>query len=230
MPIVQPPCLRTHRRVCAECANKIGQLKEPYCARCSYPLSGEPGEARLCGVCAGGGQFRHIDRLIASGIYAGAMRDAICLMKFGKKEFLGRWFAARMVSWASANGVETGGYDCIVSVPMHPVKMRERGFDQSQVIAREIARLSGAAYAAGVIRRKRAGAVQSTLSKRDRLENVRNAFGVVRPEAVKGCRVLLVDDIFTTGATAEECARALIAAGARSVDVFVAARGVEKWN
>ncbi|HRZ87598.1 MAG TPA: ComF family protein, partial [bacterium] len=127
-------------------------------------------------------------------------------MKFGKKEFLGRWFAARMVSWASANGVETGGYDCIVSVPMHPVKMRERGFDQSQVIAREIARLSGAAYAAGVIRRKRAGAVQSTLSKRDRLENVRNAFGVVRPEAVKGCRVLLVDDIFTTGATAEECA------------------------
>jgi ComF family protein len=116
------------------------------------------------------------------------------------------------------------GFDALVPVPIHPVRRRERGYNQAEEIARELAPLSGMPVLPFALRRLRATVSQTKLGRRDRRGNLAGAFACAGPEAVKGKRILLLDDVFTTGATAECCAELLLAAGAVSVGAMALAR------
>lgn len=115
------------------------------------------------------------------------------------------------------------GFDLLVPVPIHAVRRRERGYNQAEAIAAAIAPAVGVAVAAKALARKRSTRSQTRLGRGDRRANLAGAFACPRPDAVRGKRILLIDDVFTTGATTDQCAAVLLAAGAASVGVLALA-------
>lgn len=117
-------------------------------------------------------------------------------------------------------------YDLIVPVPLHLARLRWRGFNQAHLLARRVAAAAGVRLDAFAVQRLRPTRPQVELNIEERRHNVARAFHVVRPQSVDGRRILVVDDVYTTGATVNECSRALLQAGAESVDVLVLARAI----
>jgi len=122
--------------------------------------------------------------------------------------------------------LDPAAYDLIVPVPLHIDRLRWRGFNQAQLLAAPLARRAGVPIDAFVLERVRATQPQVELNNVERRRNVVRAFRVAEPERVRRRRILLVDDVYTTGATAHECAKALMRAGGHSVDVLVLARAI----
>lgn len=117
-------------------------------------------------------------------------------------------------------------YDLIMPVPLHRVRLRWRGFNQAALLGDAIARRLKRPFDAGSLIRIRETDPQTGKSMRERRQNIRDAFVIRRPARIANRRVLLVDDVMTTGATVDECARTLLAAGARRVDVLTLARAL----
>jgi competence protein ComFC len=115
-------------------------------------------------------------------------------------------------------------FDAVVPVPLHPLRRREREFNQAEVLSRELARRQGLAVCEA-LDRLRYTVTQTHFDRRRRMQNLRHAFGLRRNAPVRGKDLLLVDDVLTTGSTLDECARVLLAAGARSVRALTVARG-----
>ena len=115
-------------------------------------------------------------------------------------------------------------FDLIVPVPLHPRRLRWRGFNQSVLLGREVGRAWGLRLDPFVLKRRKETAPQSGLALKERRPNVRGAFAVVPRRSVEGLRLLLVDDIYTSGATVNECARVLLRSGAREVQVLTLGR------
>jgi ComF family protein len=163
----------------------------------------------------------------AYGSYDGGLRDLIHLLKYqGVKPAAS--VLGRMLGEAIQLLAPKFEQPVIVPVPLHPSKLRERGFNQSEMIARAALKLKPAgldlAIRADVLERRRPTASQTGLTRHQRQENMRAAFVMGRPQEVAGREVLLVDDVFTTGTTASECARVLRRAGATRVWVATVAR------
>jgi len=131
----------------------------------------------------------------------------------------------RLFSGCSAEQIRDWRGDCLVPVPLHPVRFRERGFNQAEQLCRNLSRKTGLNVESRAVKRTRVTQTQTRLSRSERLGNMRGAF---EPHKVKlnGRRVVLVDDVLTTGATASDCARACIKAGAARVGVWTLARGL----
>ncbi len=192
----------------------------------SYALSADASEPR-CGLC------RRIEplfaRAVAYGSYDGGLRDLIHLLKYAAvrpaANVLGRMLAETIA--ALEPGFQ-GDSIAVVPVPLFRTKLRQREFNHAELIARAALKLSSAPnrlqLCAGVLERKRETPSQTGLTRHQRRENVRGAFGVSQLEAVKGREVLIVDDVYTTGATVSECARVLRRAGATKVWVATVAR------
>jgi ComF family protein len=119
-------------------------------------------------------------------------------------------------------------YSLIVPVPLHPRRLRQRGFNQSVILAREIARRHGIAMEFRALRRIVDTESQAGLKKEERRSNIRKAFGMSDPDRVSGKQVLLVDDVYTTGSTLGECARTLLKGGAESVGALTLARAIQE--
>lgn len=117
-----------------------------------------------------------------------------------------------------------GDYDLVIPVPLHPARLRWRGFNQAALLGLTISRRMQRPLEADTLIRIRATPSQTANDRRERYRNVRDAFVVKRPEKIAHRRVLLIDDVMTTGATVDECARTLLTAGARRVDVLTLAR------
>jgi len=222
-PVCRAPIDSADAAVCRDCVAAISFLEQPVCGRCGRHVSISYSGAIGCAACAG--EKLIADRVIALGIYEGGLKECIHAFKFGRKERLGAWVAEMMVSSLRRNQADMLGYDLVVPVPMHPAKRKERGFNQAEVMSRHLARLLAIPCNPGVIRRNVRGQTQSSLSRKDRFQNVAGAFQCASPNSVRGRRVLLVDDIFTTGATAAACSSLLKHSGAREITVLVAARG-----
>jgi ComF family protein len=203
--------------VCAICGERLGS---------SYSLAGAPGESR-CGLC------RRVEpafaRASAYGSYESGLRELIHLLKFGgvrpAANVLGRMLAEAIAALEPEFPAESVA---VVPVPLHRTKLRQRGFNQAELIARAAMKTKQPAQrlhlCAGVLERKRETASQIGLTSHQRRENLRGAFGVTQPELVKGHEVLVVDDVYTTGTTVSECARVLRRAGATKVWVATVAR------
>ncbi len=206
--------------VCAKCLQPPEPLSAEYfCVCCRTPfLNAAPlDEQGRCRLCRQG--MRGFDAAYSWGAYEGRLRDLIHLFKYGGirplGKVLGEWMALAMP--------REERFDRIVPVPLHWVKRCRRGFNQSELLARAIARRYGMPVSP-LLRRVRATAAQAGLSHSARRANVEGAFRVRRGVSLEGLRVLLVDDVMTTGATASACARALKQAGARYVAVLTLAR------
>jgi len=210
--------------VCRKCVETIIFFRDPLCCRCGRTVSTNCSEKTRCEKCAH--EEFQFDRLCAGGVYEGGLKECIHAFKFGKKEHLGKWFADTMVSCLPRNAAGIRGYDLVVPVPMHPVKKKERGFNQAEVLSRHLSDRLGIPYRFDVLRRKNEGRVQSSLSRKERFLNVEAVFALHRPGLVRGRACILVDDIYTTGATAGACAALLKRGGAQNIAVLVVARSI----
>jgi len=208
--------------LCRTCLDEFsaGRITGPVCARCGLPLSGAPAPGTLCLMCRA--EERHFDAARAFSVYAGPVASIILAFKFRGDHFLGPRLVRRLLDGGPPP--EIGGADVIVPVPLHPRRRRERGYDQALLLARAmVGRLDGKLLT-GALVRTRYTSQQALLPVQKRWDNVRGAFAVRKPGRVSGRRVLLVDDVMTTGRTADECAKVLKKAGASHVQVLVLAR------
>lgn len=200
-------------RSCLWCGGPavVGGL--PFCPDC------------LAGLVAGGpleiGPPSGVNRAVAAGVYGGALEEAIHRLKFSGWTFLAPIMGALLSGALAVADLWTA--DVIVPVPLHPRRFIERGFNQSALLGRAVARAHMGELAADGLLRARATRSQVGLGPADRSLNVRGAFRVRHPGAFLGRRVLLIDDVLTTGSTAGECARGLSDDGAASVDLAVLA-------
>jgi len=152
----------------------------------------------------------------------GTIRQAILLFKYGGRLSLGRHLGRLMVE-VTDRLLDPREFDLLIPVPLHPKREQERGFNQATLLAKEVGRGYGLPVGRRLLRRVRATEAQRG-ARKEREANVKGAFRVDRPEKVNGRRVLLIDDVFTTGATVSECAKALMAAGAAEVGIYTLAR------
>ncbi len=206
---------------CAAC----GEAGEPFCGTCAdaivppaegCPRCGLPGRATACGACLA--RPPAFDALQAAGLFGGPLADAIHALKYGDRPALarplGRWLAASVSLPPGA---------LVVAVPLGRRRRLTRGYDQAGRLAEHLARAAGAALLVGALRRVRETPPQVGRTRAARAANVAGAF-VAEPRRVAGRALVLVDDVVTTGATADAAARALLAAGARGVTVVALAR------
>jgi len=198
--------------VCGSGLPELGLLCDR-CAVCGAPIDGP--SLDLCIAC--GTRERGFDRILALGPYDGGWGVLVRALKFDREKLVARWLSKRLAEHARREAIRA---DLVTFVPMTRDERRARGFNQSRLLARAVAGKLGIPVRR-TLRKARRTASQAGLSARSRRENLRGAFSALPS---RGTRVLLVDDICTTGSTAEACAKALRRAGARSVDVLVVAR------
>ena len=216
--------------VCTTCWNDLPSQTGALCACCGEAVDSEAGLARetLCRPCRTAPPDFQI--AVAHGIYQGKLRSLLHLLKYDGMEPLAKRLGALLAEQVLA--IPELPTDLLaVPVPLYRKKRRSRGFNQSELLARGLlAALCRrrpelhVQLASALLVRKRATESQAGLSPHGRRVNVRGAFAVPRPDAVKGRSVLLIDDIYTTGATARACTQALRRAGAASVLVATVAR------
>lgn len=214
--------------ICASCWNAISLIWPPCCPRCGIPYSVEsafrstPGF--LCKDCRTA--TPHFDQAISVGYYSGVLEEAIKQFKFHHRTALGRPLAQLMLTHLPSS-LDFSGYHAIIPVPLHPTRQRERGYNQAAILAKELSQHLHVPLLRNHLRRVRLTEHQTAQTGRKaRQANVKNAFQVRSPEALQDKDLILVDDIMTTGATANECAKTLKHAGARSVLVLALSRRV----
>jgi ComF family protein len=217
------------RRVCHECVASIEPLRVPLCAVCGIPTSAEAADNEWCDACAGSPP--HFARARAITSYRAVdengetqpLPSMIRRHKYGPNQSLSRALAEYLDGRIPFAGKD---YDLIIPVPLHSGRLRWRGFNQAALLADAVARRLDCPTNFSTLLRVTATTPQTWQSHGERRVNVRSAFAVKRPQAVANRRILLVDDVMTTGATVDECSRILLRAGARRVDVFTLARAV----
>lgn len=206
--------------VCADCLSAPPPLEaEDFCVLCKTPFQNRfplDSEGR-CALCRNG--LRGFDSALCYGAYEGVLRDLIHLFKYSRMKPLARPLGEHLLRAVPIDAA----FDAVVPVPLHWRRQWQRGFNQSEELARHIARRRGVPVL-DAARRRRATRPQAGLSNSLRRGNVTGAFEIKRRHPVAGLRILLVDDVMTTGATGSACALALKRAGARSVCLLTLAR------
>jgi ComF family protein len=206
--------------VCPACLSAPEPLQTEYwCAACRMPfVSRAPLDASgRCTLCRLGVQG--FDAVYSYGSYEGALRELVHLFKYERVTPLAKPFG----EWLAVALPRELSFDAIVPMPLHWLRRWRRGFNQSELLAAEIAR-RWSVPVRKVVRRRKATEAQAGLTNAKRRANVQGAFAMVRGQRVDGMRVLLVDDVITTGATAAACARVLKRAGAQHVSLLALAR------
>jgi ComF family protein len=192
------------------------------CRICERLLTGAT-RVPICEDCLG--SFRPIDRVRSWAVYEGALVHAILLLKFENIDPLGKLFA-RWLAQVAVDGGAAFQADVVVPVPLHRQRERERGYNQAALIAKPLAKQLGLPYKSVLLTRIRPRPDKHLLSFEERWESVRGAFATRPGSQVDNLRVLLVDDVMTSGATLDSCAKVLREAGARSVIGLTVARAV----
>ena len=212
--------------LCAACWPGFAFIAPPYCARCAYPFAEQADAEALCGACAA--RAPRYRRARAALVYDDRSRKLVLPFKHGDRTDIARACGA----WMARAGAELlADADLVAPVPLHWRRLFARRYNQAQLLARVAVAATPSTrrrLTADVMRRRRGPGPQSGLAARQRHDNVRQAFDV-NPRwtaLVAGKSVLLIDDVLTTGATVEACARVLQRSGARHVDVLTLARVV----
>ena len=207
--------------LCEECRSRAPRIVAPFCAKCCEPFSGAISGPFACSNCAD--QTLHFEAAVAGYRARGIVRRLIHEFKYRNRFYLrhviGEWIGAVLED----PRMDPGGFDLIVPVPLHPAKQRERGFNQAAVLAQTLSRRT-LLPVGQALKRVRYTKTQTAFDRAERMQNLRHAFRLRPREDVQGLRVLLVDDVLTTGSTLSECARVLKNAGASSVYAATAAR------
>src|SRR5205085_79571 len=224
--ILPPRCLACSATVdepdalCAACWSSITFFGQPWCAVCGLPFPHPMGEGAVCAECARG--RASWDRARAVMRYDKQSRRLVLGLKYDRTDLanaLGGWMCR-------AAGEILDGADLIVPVPLHWTRLLSRCYNQAGLLAHAIHAAGGPPVAPDWLVRRRRTPSQGRLGPLARARNVRGAFALRSGRSVKGKRVVIIDDVLTTGATVEECARILRRAGAESVGVLTLARAL----
>lgn len=205
--------------VCPECEAQIEWVDSPLCPCCGQVFESRDGEDRLCGPCQT--EAPPFARARAAALYdpERPVGQAVKRLKFARQMA----YLPVMQSWLQRPTCRelVDAADLLLPVPLHPRRLKGRGFNQALLLAQAF---PDKPLGREVLIRSRHTAPQVGLNPKERRENVKGAFAVSQPGLVQGQNVLLIDDLFTTGATAKECARVLLRAGAARVEVLTVAR------
>ncbi len=220
--ILPPVCLSCHQRIvaaaevlCKACRESITHINEPICPKC-----GAEAITRICDHCFEVtfvfDQSRSIFR------FDGAIQDLVHKVKYEGYLSPVDWFAFKAAEHLNSFS-SYDDLDIVTATPLHRVRKRERGFNQSELIARKLADLINLPYRE-LIRRRSYTLSQTNLSKQEREHNLRDVFVVLHPELVKAKHILVIDDVFTTGTTVNEVSKVLKACQPRRISVLTMAR------
>jgi ComF family protein len=215
-------CTDCHKRLakgekhlCAECASKVSPCHDKGCPKC--------GASTMKGLCSQCEEIGYSFEFVRSALsFQGPVATLVHDLKYRAMRAPADYFAEKMVKFAEGYKA-FDEFDYVVPVPLHRVRKRERGYNQSEIIARKLAGKMGKTYL-NCIKRTRYTKSQTNLVRAERLKNLAGAFRVKDPAQVKGKKLILVDDVFTTGSTLNEASRALYAAGATRVAGYTATR------
>jgi ComF family protein len=217
--------------VCGQCLDDVVPVESPLCTACGVPFKSREGDDHMCGECLGGP--RYFRRARAAAVYTPMMMTLVRAFKYNGKIHLAQPLGVLLASayrrfWPEAD------IDLVLPVPLHRRRFRHRGFNQAYLLIKDwtgpdspLTGLSPAIVVARqAISRIRPTTPQTGLGRKDRLQNIKKAFRVDEKPVIEARRILLVDDVYTTGATADECAKTLLRSGATRVDVLTLARAV----
>jgi competence protein ComFC len=226
--LLYPPactiCARTvkpNEYLCPGCTEKLTPIAPPFCAKCSEPFAGAITSVFDCANCTH--RRLYFDAAVSAYRSRGIVRHVLLNFKYGRqvhlRHLVGRW----LLDAFKDERVRSRQFDLIVPVPLHPAKQRERGFNQAEVLARYVSEQRGLACRP-VLERTHYTTTQTAFDRDQRMQNLRGAFRLRKSRDVRKLRVLLIDDVLTTGSTVSECARVLKKSGAASVYAVTAAR------
>jgi ComF family protein len=208
--------------VCEACRRRVRWVAPPFCERCGLPFEGEITETFECSNC------HDLDlyfRFARSAIVADSLvLDIIHRYKYSRNLWFETFLANALIEKAAPQ-LMAGEWDWIVPVPLHHSKKREREFNQTERLGSCLANATGIPMNARLVQRVKATETQTTLGKRERAANMAAAFAVREGLRLDGKKIVIIDDVLTTGATTSACARALRMAGAEDVGVWTVARG-----
>jgi ComF family protein len=208
--------------LCPSCREAAPRIHAPFCAKCSQPFAGAITDEFTCANCHD--RALHFDAAVSAYRSHGVVRKVMHDFKYGRqiclRHLLGRWLGEALDDPRLAGR----RFDFIIPVPLHAARKRERGFNQAELLARELQAVAGIP-SRDALERVRYTTTQTQFDRNERMENLRGAFRLRSGCNVQGLRMLLVDDVLTTGSTLSECAAVLKKAGALSVHAATAARG-----
>ena len=209
--------------VCDTCWSQVRFIKPPFCERCGLPHAGDITTPFECANCREMElHFRSARSAVAAG---GAVLEALHRYKYQRALWFEPFLADLLIRQAAPE-LRGAGWNLIVPVPLHAAKEREREFNQAERLADALGRALPIPVNKNLLRRVMPTRTQTLLTRQQRAANVRNAFVTRDRQRLHGQRVIVVDDVFTTGATTSACAKALLAAGAGEVCVWTVARGL----
>lgn len=225
--LLPPACLlcnqvlsrkRIGRDFCFTCLACMLPLSSGHCRRCAQPFANTT-DNHLCANCLR--RPPAFSGVYALGIYQGALKDAIHKLKYHDRLTLAKPLGQGLAALVTADE-ESFRPDCVVPVPLHPRRLRRRGYNQAVEIARPLARALGTRVSPTLLQRVRETLPQQNLSATERRKNLRNAFALTAEPA--GLKLLLVDDVMTTGETVRECSLTLAKGGAGEIRIAVVGR------
>lgn len=206
---------------CPACKEKIRFITGSLCPVCGTTFSNSPAENHLCGNCLENKTYFSCARAVVS--YETIILHAIHQFKYGNNISVGALLASFMADFSFPD-VDFTDYSLIVPVPLHIKRLRQRGFNQSLILARALAKKWQIPVNFSLLKRHKFTETQTGMNKTERKQNIKGAFEVRDKENIAGKNIIIVDDVYTTGATVNECAKILIKAGAQKVTVLTLAR------
>lgn len=213
--------IESGRWICLPCEAKIQRIDHPRCENCSHPLSGMSGPF-ICPNCKG--QPFHFEFAVSVMRAGGSTRELIHRLKYKHEQRLAVLLGGWLAEGFQDKRLSDFDPEVIVPVPLHPVRHREREFNQSELLARIASKHLGIPWQNLLIRQRHTD-TQTQFDRKHRMENLRDAFKLRKNAVVNELRIALVDDVLTTGSTLDECARVLIDGGASRVCAVTVARG-----
>jgi competence protein ComFC len=207
--------------LCDACDDKVLRIARPFCAKCSEPFDGAIVGSFDCANCTN--RKLYFDAAVSTYRSRGIVRRIVLDFKYGRQVHLRHLLARWLCAAVHDERIRNHHFDVIVPVPLHRARERERGFNQAALLADLLSR-EMSILAKPVLERVRYTTTQTAFDRTERMENLRGAFRLRKRADVRGLRVLLIDDVLTTGSTVSECARVLKEAGASSVHAATAAR------
>ncbi|MGD9568197.1 MAG: ComF family protein [Sedimentibacter sp.] len=205
--------------ICPHCEKLLKKIEPPMCSKCSKPIN-YSSSTNLCQECSS--EERHFEMSKSLYAYEGLIKKSIYSYKYYNKPYFYKLFGRLLVSFMLSTNYTN--FDCIVSVPLHSSKMRKRGYNQSELLAKYISKKLDIPYVDALKRTKKT-LKQSEQSRLERRKNLKDAFAIKKTaQKIINSSVLLVDDIYTTGSTVDECSKVLMNYGASKVYVITIAR------
>lgn len=225
-----PVCLSCGERLIAEesvycetCRGGFDYIAKPFCDLCGAPIQGAPDEENRCRNCPVSPV--HFTRARAALLYQGAIAEGVIAFKFKRRLEMAEFFA-RILFVFIEKEMKGAKFDAIVPVPLHFLRFFHRGYNQAEEIGRILAKMLGIPLWTEALRRRRATKPQTRLAHAKRHANVRDAFGIIHADPVSGARILLLDDVYTTGNTLNACSKVLKEEGAREITALTVCRAI----